>query len=152
MTYFSMKRRAEEIYNVWRQVLTGTPQLCVCVSGSPTGHRLHAAAPPSHESLQCHWSRTWRRRTPLPNISKLIKILNCCDQIDSWWFFVVCVFPTCRRHFRWGAGRSPWPERSARAAQVRRGQTPCPRWSAVNEPYLDPKGRKAQADTGMIEA
>lgn len=46
----------------WGRLLTGTPQLCVCVSGSPTGHRLHAAEPPSHESLRCHWSHTCRRK------------------------------------------------------------------------------------------
>lgn len=55
------------MYKVWRRVLTGTPPLCVCVSGSPTGHRLRAAGPPSRESLRCRWSHTWRNKKRRPS-------------------------------------------------------------------------------------
>lgn len=39
--------------------LTLTPQRCVCVSESATGHHPHPTLPPSVASLPSHWSRNW---------------------------------------------------------------------------------------------
>lgn len=60
ITHFSMYKQVWKVWAVWWKVLTGRPQLCACASGWPTDRHLHAAGPPSHESLRCHWSHTWR--------------------------------------------------------------------------------------------
>lgn len=54
----------EKVWAVSWKVLTGRPLLCACASDWPTDHHLHAAGPPSHGSLRCHWSRTWRGKVP----------------------------------------------------------------------------------------
>lgn len=65
-----------------------------------------------------------------------------CNLSSSFHLFNSLAFVrTCRRRSRWAAGRSPWPGRWAHAGQVRRGRTPCPGWSAVSEPCLDPTER-----------